>query len=100
MLSATVIVDAGSATAGATCQAVRTGQTIHLAVGQTAQLVANGRPTLDPPGSRAITVGTTPVHKGPAPGAPDGATGALVTITGAHPGTVTLHWINCTGTEC
>jgi hypothetical protein len=99
-ITATVVVDAGSAAAGR-CLVLRPGSTTHLRLGDKVQFIARARPVLHQSGAAAVVrVTTSPARSAPGPGAPNGAPGLLVTLTAAAPGKASVQWFNCGGTTC
>lgn len=97
LLSATVIVDSQTANAPH-CVQLAFGQTVRLQLGDRAEFVANRAPDLMPPDSDAVRVTTRP--------GPTEVFGGLTTphvvvsLTGVHPGSVAVRWIDCNGTGC
>ncbi|MGI8492065.1 MAG: hypothetical protein ACR2NJ_04775 [Acidimicrobiales bacterium] len=75
---------------------------MQLATGDRVEFVANDSPRLDPPASDAVAVATGPGPKAAGPGG-QGAlmtSHLIVTLQAVRCGTVTVHWIDCSGTGC
>ena len=101
LFSATVIVGTETSTAPA-CHDLRSGEQAHLPIGDTVQFVDNDVPRLEPPSADIVRISVLPGPGELGPGAPggDATPHIIVTITAAHAGIVTVHWINCAGTGC
>jgi hypothetical protein len=91
-LSATVTV-VPKAT-GPACRVLETGKHVVIGVGQRVQFVANDVP--------AVTGSGVETHSAPGPRSPGPlrTTHLVITLTAVQPGTVTVGWIDCSGTGC
>lgn len=98
LLRATVVVDTVPRTSRA-CLVLQPYRPVHLRIGDRAEFIANGPPMLEPAGADVVTVTTSPgpTEEGPAGGP---SVHVIVTLTATHPGTVIVHWTDCSGTGC
>lgn len=102
LLNATITVAAG--TGADSCVVLHPGAHVHLLAGQRVEFVANHAPQLAgvpaSAGTAAVSVSTAagPSTTGPAGGPPTAH--VVVTITAARPGTVSVTWVDCSGTAC
>lgn len=98
LLSATVVVDPANGHADR-CVVLASGEQLHLRIGDRAELVANRAPDLTPETGGAVQVST---QSGPTTPGPGGLASShvIVTISAVHLGTVTVRWIDCSGTGC
>ena len=82
------------------CVGLLPGATVTLRIGDSAEFVANAVPQLD--GADVVTVSTRPGPTSSGPGTIGGLRTAhlIIRLTAVRTGTVTVDWIDCSGTGC
>lgn len=97
LLRLTVTVDATRDAAPA-CVAAVSGEDVHLHLGDRIEMVANAAPSVTPDAPEILSVSTAP---GPTTGFGGLTTGHVIaTLTAVAPGTVSVRWVDCSGTGC
>ena len=97
-LSAVVQVS-GPRSATPRCVGLSPGATVSLHIGDSTEFVANEVPQLDPAGTGTVSIASRP---GPTSAGMGGlhTTHLIIRLTAGAPGSVTVRWIDCSGTAC
>ena len=84
------------------CFSLSPGSTVSLQVGDSVEFEANSAPQLSPDGSSVVTVSTRPGPTSSGPGDIGGLHTAhvIVHLAAVSQGSVTVAWIDCSGTGC
>lgn len=84
------------------CFSLTPGSTVSLQVGDIVEFEANAAPNLTPNGSTVVTVSTRPGPTSSGPGDIGGLQTAhlIIDLAAVSPGSVTVGWIDCSGTGC
>ena len=95
MLQSAVIRVAGAATSHPTCAALSSGSTVSLQIGDAVEFEANSVPQL--------ATDVVRVSSRPGPSSSFGGlktSHVIVRLTATRAGTVTVRWVDCSGTGC